>query len=348
MSTPQDPNQEGPHQQGLLREGSNEEGSHQDDPVQDALIIGAGPAGLTAATYLCRFHRRIAVVDGGRSRARWIPTSHNCPGFPFGVGGDELLGKLREQARGYGADIEQGRIACLRREPGDGKDGGSGAYFVATAEDGRRWKARTVLLATGIVDVMPPVDDLEAAIDRGAVRLCAVCDGYEASDERIAVYGTVDEAVRHAAFLRSFSRSVAALPSEAGEPSEACARLAREAGIEVLAVPRHIAHVAGNGCRVTFGDGTGLDFETLYPVLGGNAQSGLAVALGAKVDDNEELLVDEKMQTSVEGLYAIGDIVSALNQISVAVGHAAIAATDIHNRLPRNFREQTAPASAED
>ena len=81
--------------------------------------------------------------------------------------------------------------------------------------------------------------------------------------------------------------------------------------------------------------------DTVYPVLGGDAQSTLATALGARVDDNGELLVDDKQQTSVDGLYAIGDVVSALNQISVAVGHAAIAATAIHNRLPHNFREMS-------
>ncbi|MEO6226424.1 MAG: FAD-dependent oxidoreductase, partial [Thermomonas sp.] len=81
-------------------------------------------------------------------------------------------------------------------------------------------------------------------------------------------------------------------------------------------------------------------FDTLYPVLGSDAQSVLAVALGATVDDNQELLVDAHMQTNVPGLYAIGDVVSALNQISVAVGHAAIAAAAIHNRLPANWREQ--------
>ena len=81
-------------------------------------------------------------------------------------------------------------------------------------------------------------------------------------------------------------------------------------------------------------------FDTLYPALGSDAQSGLARSFGAKVDNKDELLVDAHMQTSVDGLYAIGDVVSALNQISVAVGHAAIAATAIHNRLPRNWREQ--------
>jgi thioredoxin reductase (NADPH) len=67
----------------------------------DCLIVGAGPAGLVAATYLARFHRDVAVVDAGNSRAQWIPTSHNCPGFPLGIGGESLLQRLRAQAAQY-------------------------------------------------------------------------------------------------------------------------------------------------------------------------------------------------------------------------------------------------------
>ena len=172
----------------------------------DCLVIGAGPAGLTAATYFARFHRDVVVFDAGHSRARWIPTSHNCPGFPFGVAGPALLGKLREQATTYGARIVADTIVSLQR---DGDD------FVASAASGAHWRASHVLLATGIVDRMPPIAGIEDAIAAGVVRLCAVCDGYEASDERIAVYGPVDQAISHAVFLRTFSRNVTAIASDA-------------------------------------------------------------------------------------------------------------------------------------
>ncbi len=297
----------------------------------DCLIIGAGPAGLTAATYLVRFLRRIAVVDAGQSRARWIPESHNCPGFPFGVAGPALLRKLREQAEGYGARITRGRIVSLQRH-GDG--------FIASDADGHGWQARNVLLASGIVDRMPTLegDGLEAAIADGALRLCAVCDGYEASDERLAVLAPVDEAIRHAVFLRTFSRRVDAIPVQAGEPSADCAELARAARVAVRPVARRMRH-DGHGCIVEFDDGSQDRYDSVYPVLGGAAQSELAAALGAQLDANRELIVDGEQQTSIPGLYAIGDVVCALNQISVAVGHAAIAATAIHNSLPHNFRE---------
>lgn len=306
---------------------------HEDeDAPLDCLVIGAGPAGLTAATYLARFHRRILVVDAGKSRARWIPTSHNCPGFPFGVAGPALLEKLRAQATGYGAPLVEGCIARLEA------DAQAGAGFLATAADGRRWRARCVILATGIVDHMPAMPGLEAAIARNVVRLCAVCDGYEASDERIAVYAPVEAAIRHALFLRTFSRRVAAVRSEPGEPAPDSARAAAGARVPVLACATSLEH-DGHCCVFRLEDGSVHRFDTVYPVLGGDAQSQLATALGAAVDGNGELQVDAHQQTSVDGLYAIGDVVSALNQISVGVGHAAIAATAIHNRLPRNYRE---------
>ncbi|MCY7353543.1 MAG: NAD(P)/FAD-dependent oxidoreductase [Lysobacter sp.] len=306
------------------------------DPF-DVLIIGAGPGGLTAATYLARFHRRIAVVDAGKSRARWIPTSHNCPGFPFGVAGTKLLEKLRAQAECYGVEIVAGRIAKLERD-----DQGEGAAcFRAAADDGSAWRARLVILATGVVDRMPSMPGLEDAIERNVIRLCAVCDGYEASDERIAIYAPIDDAIRHALFMRTFSRSVTAVPLHAGEPSAECAAAAREAGIAVLAPAASLCH-DGQCCVFTLEDGSAHRFDTVYPVLGGDAQSQLGTALGAAVDDNNELITDAYLQTGVDGLYAVGDVVSTLNQISVAVGHAAIAATAIHNRLPRNFREDEA------
>jgi len=307
--------------------------SARDADVLDVLVVGAGPAGLTAATYLARFHRRFAVVDAGKSRARWIPTSNNCPGFPSGIGGDALLGKLRMQAEGFDVCIEDGRIERLQRD---------GDAFVATAADGRSWRSRFVLLATGVVDVMPAMDGLEAGIASHAVRLCAVCDGYEASDADIAVLAPVDDAIRHAAFLRSFSRRVAAIPTEAGAPSPECAALAEQAGIELLP-PALAMRCDDEGCVVDTEAGE-RRFDTLYPVLGCDAQSRLATALSAAVDDNGELTVDARMQTSVDGLYAIGDVVSALNQISVAIGHAAIAASALHGRLPANWREKQVDA----
>lgn len=299
------------------------------DTLLDCLVIGAGPAGLTAATYLARYRRKVTIVDAGASRARWIPASHNCPGFPFGVAGNELLQRFRAQAQEFGVAIASACVQTLQRE---------GEHFVACG-DGQRWRARQVILATGVVDRLPEMDEVEQAIACGAVRLCAVCDGYEARDDVIGVLGEAEEALGHAQFLRTFSGRVTVLDTAAGEGMDgALQRRAERAGVALRGAPAQLA-LRDGGCLVTFVDGGVERYDTLYPVLGADAQSDLAQALGACLDDGGELKVDAHMQTSVDGLYAIGDVVSGLNQISVAVGHAALAATAVHRRLPANPRE---------
>ncbi|MGV8939908.1 MAG: NAD(P)/FAD-dependent oxidoreductase [Lysobacter sp.] len=293
----------------------------------DCLVIGGGPAGLTAATYLARFRRNVLLVDAGQSRARWIPASHNCPGFPFGVAGNELLARFREHAERYQVPIATARIETLQRK---------GDLFVAkTAAE--EWLARTVILATGVVDRLPEFEMVEEAIATGAVRLCAICDGYEAKDDAIAVLAGREEAISHSEFLRTFSRSVTAIATDGLGDDPALQRRAHASDVALLPAPLRWQLVDGC-CEAIYPDGSRQRFDTLYPVLGSNVQSSLLVSLGAAVDDEGALIVSDHMETSIPGAFAIGDVVSALNQISVAVGHAAIAATAVHGNLPPNPR----------
>jgi thioredoxin reductase (NADPH) len=147
-------------------------------PPFDTLIIGGGPAGLTAALYLARFRRNVLVIDGGKSRAALIPMSHNHPGFS-GIGGQALLEKMAQHALRFGATIENGAVDELKRN-----DGG----FIARTAD-RTFAARTVILATGIKDVEPELEGRDAALASGVLRYCPVCDGYEAIGKNIAVGG---------------------------------------------------------------------------------------------------------------------------------------------------------------
>ena len=121
-------------------------------------------------------------------------------------------------------------------------------------------------------------------------------------------------------------------------PPAELARL-RAGGVRIAEqVPRAIRCVPGQGVEVTLADGSLLHFDVLYPALGLTHACGLATALGARVQGDGQLLVDAHMQTTVEGLYAAGDVAVDLNQISVATGHAAIAATAVHNRLQEDPR----------
>jgi thioredoxin reductase (NADPH) len=296
--------------------------------VLDCLIVGGGPAGLTAAIYLARFRRNVSVVDAGKSRAALIPESHNYPGFR-GIAGRELLARLREQASSYGVPLEQGRVTELQH--------GSRDDF--TAKVGmQEISARRVLIASGLVDEEPGVPGLTDAIYDGAIRFCPICDGYEATDRRIGVLGSMSSAGSKSLFLRTYSRDVTlfATDGEATGRSERLAEL-RQAGVALAPTPMKVEHEPG--CAVvTCKDGTQHNIDVLYPALGCTIHSDLALGLGAAANEIGNLVVDDHQKTSVEGLYAAGDVVSDLHQLSVAIGHAAIAATAIHNGLPRNFR----------
>jgi thioredoxin reductase (NADPH) len=312
------------------------------DYVYDTLIIGGGPAGLTAAIYLRRFTRSVALVDKGNSRLRLIPVSHNYPGFPEGVPGHVLLGNLTVQLERYGGAVMPGEILDLRIEDG---------LFVADyaadeAPDGEltQLRAHTVLLATGVADAGLPFENWREAIAFGSLRLCPVCDGFDVMDKRIAVATAETNPVGHALFMRTFSADVTLF--ERGAPSmldDEERRRLEAAGVRLVQSPLLSVTLDASMKPVMHTeDGEEYSADVFYPMLGEKARSGLAAKLGARTAHCDELVVDEHYATTVPGLYAIGDVVVGLNQIAVATGGAARAAVHIHNRLPPALRQ--APA----
>ncbi len=295
----------------------------------DCLVIGGGPAGLTAATYLARYRRSVVVVDGGASRAALIPTTHNYPGFAGGISGPDLLAELARQATEYGAELQRGTIDRLQS---------SGERLVGTSAD-RRFIARTAVLATGIVDEAPPLPGLAELVRHGRIRFCPICDAYEATGRRIGVLGPRRHAAPKALFMRTYSRDVALLGLDGADQLDPEQRgaLAR-AGIRCPPAP--VREVAAGRCgetlRITLDDGDRLEVDVLYPAMGAKVRSELAQALGARHNAAGCVVVDGRQRTSVPHLYAIGDVTVELHQLSVAIGHAAIAATDIHRALPAN------------
>src|SRR4030095_14233239 len=152
--------------------------------------------------YLARFHLDIIVVDSGKSRAGWIPCTRNVSGFPDGIEGKELLERMRTQACKYGAKVQTEFVTKLERDEKTG-------LFTATWGSGAAI-ARTVLLATGVTNRRPPMDEElhDLALARGLVRYCPICDGFEVTDKKIGVIGSDSHGVAEAVFLRSFTADV--------------------------------------------------------------------------------------------------------------------------------------------
>jgi thioredoxin reductase (NADPH) len=293
----------------------------------DCLIIGGGPAGLLAAVYLGRYRRTVQVIDAGQSRAAKIPESHNYPGF-FGIGGLDLLRRLRAQAEEYGAQLMSGSVTSLRKE---------GATFVGSCSGGDL-EAQFVLLATGLVDHCPSIDGEPANCPSDAVRFCPICDGYEAIDRRVGVLGDIKAGGKKALFLRTYTKEVLLfLTDETIVDAESRKKLAEE-NVRIVGKIKQIKLATESTVAVVTENGERHELDALYPALGCTVRSGLATALGASCTENGNLVVDDHQRTTVEALYAAGDVVTDLHQLSVAFGHAAIAATDIHNRLPPNPR----------
>ena len=291
----------------------------------DCVIIGGGPAGLTAATYLGRFLRTCVVVDAGAGRARSIPRSHNLPGFPDGIGGADLLSRMKRQAQAYGATFQQGRVVRLAII----EDG----FSVVT--DTTSWQSRTVILTTGVINHRPSMSHElhDAALARGLIRYCPVCDAYEAKGTNIAVLGCDDHGAAEAEFLRPYGGRVTLLAQRSPElswPDEA--RLVG-LGVEIIKEAVDQISIDGDQLAVRLADGRQLSFDTLYPALGSSPHTQLVAPIGVKLSEGGCVITDTHQQTSVSGLFAAGDVVEGLDQISVAMGQAAQAATAIHNLL---------------
>ncbi|HYI43827.1 MAG TPA: NAD(P)/FAD-dependent oxidoreductase [Sphingomicrobium sp.] len=299
------------------------------DKPLDCLVIGGGPAGLTAAIYLARFHLDILVVDSGKSRAAWIPCTHNHAGFPDGINGKELLQRMRDQACKYGAKIDTEVVTKLERDPGSG-------LFTATWGSGCV-EARTVLLATGVTNRRPPMDEElhDEALSRGLIRYCPICDGYEVTDKKVGVIGSDSHGVAEAVFIRGFTADVTLIaPDKALDLKPDDREKLERANIKCIDGPAQ-AVAALDKCIVVDTAKGHHTFDSVYPALGSDTHTQLAEMIGARINDEGCVGVDSHQRTSVPGLFAAGDVVIGLDQISHAMGEGGVAATTIRNDLAK-------------
>jgi thioredoxin reductase (NADPH) len=291
----------------------------------DCAVVGGGPAGLTAAIYLARFRLKVRVFDAGASRAALIPCTRNHAGFPDGISGEALLERMRAQAQRYAADLVPARVEGLRRT-GDG--------FELTV-DGAPVLARAVLLATGVTNRRPAMPEAlhREALAAGCLRYCPVCDGYEVIDKTIAVIGTGAHGLRETEFLHTYTGDLTLIaPDGPHALSDEERERLRALGVRVVDGPVRDFRLEGGRIHFVAGDAA-VAFDSVYPAMGSEVHSTLAGAVGAELSDLGCIKVDAHQRTGVPGLYAAGDVVIGLDQISHAMGEAGVAATTMRNDL---------------
>ena len=284
---------------------------------------------MIAAVYMARFMHHCFVVDAGHSRAAWIPESHNTPGFSHGISGKAYLERLTAQAKQFNVKIHYGKVIKLETS-GDG--------FKAYLADGLEVTAQKVILATGLVDKKPDLPNMPEFVYYGLIRFCPICDAYEAQGKTIGVLGFAHDIVGKAKFLRAYSANIKLLLRNA--PHEIASDIWLELEACDIQIPnaRTVDLIRRDQTVIALDEeGASTICDVVYPIMGAHVRSELALMLGAAHRDNGSVETNDHMMTSVEGLYAIGDLTNDLHQISVATGHAAIAACHAHNAIPAFF-----------
>ncbi|KAI9032414.1 putative thioredoxin reductase [Hyaloraphidium curvatum] len=316
-----------------------------DSQPLDCAVIGGGVAGLTAAVYLARSLRSFVVFDSGEPRAWNIPLAHNIPGWPDGISGPDLLAALRTQADEHGAVVLLARVTSVESRGDDGT-------FMVHSDCFPPVHVRTVITASGAVDVQPDHPLLLETIASGAIHVCPVCEAFEVRGRRVGILGIGTGGVGEAMFLSRIAREVVLLifgkPMFGFGPPDEEERIREKLSQQgILAIPDPVMRIdlsqesAPGGeriphrCTAVFATRPPESFDGgLFSALGIVPRSGYLASSGVELAEGGcVILKGPRCETSVPGIYAAGGVAQGLVQCAVAMGHGATAAHAVHMRL---------------
>ncbi len=322
--------------------------------TREVIVIGGGIAGLSAAIYLGRAQRDTLVIDSGHSMAKWEPSVENYLGFPKGVDGEDLLKSGRKQAQRYEAEFVEDEIVDLASEP---------EVFVLHGKNAT-YRGRSLLLATGIFHIPPDIPGVKECLGH-SMFFCKDCDGYRVRGKRIAIIGASNEAVEYALGMLLYSPCViVATNGDNIHWDEQHAAWLKEYEIPVESERvRDVEHRRRKILAIVYDNDHRVKIDYIFTTRGDVFHTDLAEKLGAKLDRDGEIEVDQCMRTSVPRFYAAGCVTPANCQIVIAAGQGAAAAQAINrdlfeqslaNHALRRFREEqleeekTVPEGAEE
>lgn len=294
----------------------------------DVVIIGGGPAGLSAGLILARCRRNIAIIDSGKGRNRF---AHEMHGY---LSRDCIApSEFRSQSR---RDLSRYDVRCIEAEVETAARKPDGTFAIGLAS-GESLHARKLLLATGVRDLLPDFEGFMDCYGKSAHH-CPYCDGYEHRDQRIAAYGRGNAAIGIALALRTWSANVTACLD--GEPAdENHLALARRNNIPVRAESVIcLAHESGSLRAVHFDQGAPLAAEALFFNTGQVQRSELPRLLGCEFDDHGGIKTSDRQCTTVKGLYLAGDADKEVQFVIVAASQGATAAVGINHELQNEDR----------
>lgn len=298
----------------------------------DTIVIGAGPAGLSAAIYLGRFLRSVLVIDDGDGRSTYPQVNENYLGFPDGIVAVDLRKLGKKQAEKFGAEFTNDEITDIT-----GKFGA----FAVTGKN--TYHAKTILLATGVTDKFPLFENSGEYIGK-SIFWCITCDGHRAINKKTIVIGNDDDAAQNSLQLLNYTKHLTLLTNnDKGEISisQKKKELLKKHGINLIEAS--IVNVEGKEgviSRVDIDNGKTLSAELLFNSQGSNPNSALAFKLDLKKTANGFIVVDTNQKTSKEGVYAAGDVTAGhSHQILAAAHEGSIAAETINYDLYEDYQK---------
>lgn len=291
--------------------------------IYDALVIGGGPAGLTAAIYLTRSLRSVALFDCDRpGRSDWEQVNRNYLGFPGGVSISELSKRGREQAEAFGAHFYNVEVTSLAK---------SGELFEATAGQ-ETLTGRAVILATGVTDRWVEFPGYEEFIGR-SMHWCIVCDGYEMQGQRVLIVGDDAHAAVVAIQMARFTPRVTLLMRNAAPDLSGPMRQSlEECGIRVVIgeIATARAREPGYFEAVVLVGGEEIELDHLFSEQGADPNVALAESLAMDLTADGYIKADTEGRTSIAGIYAAGDVTRLFShQVLTAAHEGATAATTL-------------------
>jgi thioredoxin reductase len=282
----------------------------------DVLVVGGGPAGLSAATWLGRYRRRTLLVDAGRHRNRTVEAVHGLLGRDPVSPGQLRADALAGLANYPHVTIRRGVVQAIGR---------AGERFVAEV-DGEEVLASRVVIATGVRDQLPDVEGLAEHYGAG-VQHCPTCEGFETRGRPVVVLGWGEHVPAFATELLDWASEVAIVSD--GSPLEITDEQRRkldEVGIEVVDdAAASLLGERGDLRAVRLDSGRQVPAAFVFFSIGHDATVELARSLGCDLTDEGVIAVDEEQRTTVDGVYAAGDVTPGMQLVSVALGEGTVA-----------------------
>ena len=309
------------------------------DTLYDAIVVGGGMGGLSAAIYLARYGLKCLVIEKGKGRSLWMQDLRNYVGLDPDTPGRDILNHGTKQAIDWGADHLRGYVEEVTDE---------GDTFAVRVKVGKKdstypvFRSKYLIAASGVIDVLPQLENMQNVYDYAGYTLhvCMICDGFDMWDQKAVLLAGTEGQINAAFVLNWFTPYISVLTHGLCEVSDAMKQKLADHGYPLYEAP--IAKFHGENHKMSgieLVDGTIVEATTGLINMGSIYHNHYLKGIEGLEWDGENLVTNEMAKTSHDRIFALGDLKQGLNQVSIAVADGTLAATQIW----RNIRRASEP-----